>query len=223
MIDRGCGQEGVAAGFVLAGGRSSRMGSEKALVEFDGRPLLAHALAILRDAGLEAAIAGAQTDLSQFAPVVPDAQSGLGPLAGICAALASTWAEHGVFLSVDQPNVPCCLIRYLLLHARTTGRAITLASINGYPQTFPAVVRRGALPVLEHELREGRRGCYSAFSAAAIEAQELVTVLPVESLVQAGHLDDPNGLPAARWFSNLNTPVDLDRAMAYGSARSRVI
>ena len=99
-----------AVGFVLAGGQSSRMGQDKALLLFAGRPLVAHALSIFSRAGIAASIAGvrssARTALEAFAPVVEDAEPGLGPLAGICAALASTSARYAVFLPVDLPLLP---------------------------------------------------------------------------------------------------------------------
>ena len=78
------------------------MGSEKALVEFRGRPLVVHALGILRGAGLSAAIAGAQPTaqpvLETFASLVPDRKPDLGPLGGVCAAMASTNARWAVLL-----------------------------------------------------------------------------------------------------------------------------
>ena len=135
-----------AAGFVLAGGQSSRMGQDKALLLFAGRPLVAHALSILTQAGLPASIAGARpsarTALESFAPVVEDPESGLGPLAGICAALASTSARYAVFLPVDLPLLPPALIGFLLHHARITGRAVTVPAVAGFNQTFPAVLDR---------------------------------------------------------------------------------
>ena len=66
------GTEADAAGFVLAGGRSSRMGQEKALLQLAGQPLVVHALQVLREAGLSGTIAGGNASLMAFAPVVED-------------------------------------------------------------------------------------------------------------------------------------------------------
>ncbi len=199
-----------AAGFVLAGGQSSRMGSDKALIELDGQPLVVHALNILRSVGLTATIAGAWSDLSDYAPLIDDA--GLGPLSGICAALASTSAEFAVFLPVDMPFLPPSLISVLLLRASLTQSAVTVPSVNGFAQTFPCVIWRTALPALQSELDAGNDGCFSAFRAAAAHLDEPFTVLSIENLVQAGQIERPDNLPAAFWFQNVNTPVDLARA-----------
>jgi molybdenum cofactor guanylyltransferase len=214
--------QSAAVGFVLAGGRSSRMGADKSLVLLDGRPLLAHALGILREAGLAASVAGGQPALSAFAPLVVDDRPGLGPLSGICAALASTSARLVVFLSVDLPLLPASLVSCLLQHAWITERSITVPSINGFAQTFPAVVSRAVLPTLEEELQSGRGGCYSAFQAAAASLGEPVTVLPVETLVQCGQVAHPRGLLAARWFLNVNAPEDLRSAEIHFTHAHRV-
>jgi len=200
----------AAAGFVLAGGQSSRMGSDKALIELNGQPLVVHALNILRSAGLTPTIAGAHSDLSEYASMIDDA--GLGPLGGICAALASTSAEYSVFLSVDMPLLPPSLIPVLQQHARLTQSAITVPSVNGFAQTFPSVVRGAALPALQSELDAGNDGCFSAFRVAAAHLREAFTILTVENLVQTGYLEHPSNLPSAFWFQNVNTPADLDRA-----------
>ncbi|HUA91467.1 MAG TPA: molybdenum cofactor guanylyltransferase [Terracidiphilus sp.] len=202
----------AAAGFVLAGGQSSRMGRDKALLPLAGQPLIARALANLCDAGLSAAIAGARSNLAQFAPLVEDANPGLGPLSGVCAALASTSAHHSVFLPVDLPFLPASLLCYLLHQARITGRAITVPTINGFAQTFPAVLDRAILPLLQAELAAGRLGCFAAFRSAAAAIGQPVSSVAVELLVHAGHVEHPAGLPPAHWFLNLNTPSDLERA-----------
>lgn len=202
-----------AAGFVLAGGQSSRMGRDKATLPFAGRPLIEHALSILREAGVSVSIAGARSpSLAQFAPVVEDAAPGQGPLAGLCAALAATKSEFAVFLPVDLPLLPASLIAYLLYHARITGQVVTIPAVNGFMQTFPAVLRRSSLPAMQAELDAGRNGCFSAFKAIAAECGQPVRNIAVEFLAQAGLVAHPLGLPPIRWFLNLNNGEDLARA-----------
>ena len=209
-------------GFVLAGGRSSRMGRDKALLPFAGRPLIEHAVSILREAGLSVSIAGADQSarsrpaarnaLSAYATVVDDREPGLGPLAGICAALAASSAGVAVFIPVDLPLLPASLIVYLLHRARITGSAVTVPSVNGFAQTFPVVLDRSTLPALQDELQSDRRGCFSAFQAAASGLGQPIASVAVELLAQSGQVSHPLGLPPIRWFLNVNSPQDLHRA-----------
>jgi molybdenum cofactor guanylyltransferase len=203
---------GDVAGFVLAGGRSSRMGRDKALVELNGRTLASRAVDLLRAAGLNPAIAGARSDLTPLAPVIADQKPDEGPLRGICSALASTQSKLALFTSVDLPLLPASLLAYLVRHALTTGDAVTIASMNGFAQTFPAVVRSDLLPHLREEMEAGRGGCFLAFHAAAEEVGERVSVIPVELLVQAGQASDDGAMPAYRWFLNVNAPDELEQA-----------
>ena len=212
-----------AAGFILAGGQSSRMGTDKALVQFGGRPLIEHAIGILNEAGLPVAIAGAHDELrarvASQVPIIPDAESGRGPLAGICAALRSTTCPYAVFLPVDAPLIPAALIGFLLRHALIAASPVTLASMNAWPQTFPAVIARQALPVLERNLRDGDLGCLAAFQAAAAHLGRSLSVLPVELLVQSGQVAHPRAIPPLRWFLNINSPVDLRLASSLRASR----
>lgn len=216
------GVEPEAAGFVLAGGKSSRMGKDKALAELGGRALIERALAVLREAGLTAAIAGASSQLTGFAPVIEDATAGMGPLGGVCAGLKATQARYAVLLSVDMPLLPASLIVYLLWHARVTGAVATVPSVNGFAQTFPAVVERSAQPALEDSLRTGYSGCFAAFETAAKSVGGELHRLPVEWLAQAGHVEHPDGLPGALWFLNVNDPAELARAEGLLTAFHRV-
>jgi len=226
-----------ASGFVLAGGQSSRMGRDKALLSFAGRPLIEQALSILREAGLPASIAGvpperstsawqiARTNppengahangaLAAFAPIVEDLQRGSGPLAGICAALAAVTTRNVVFLPVDLPLLPSSLIVYMLHYAEITGRAVTVLTVNGFSQTFPVVLDRSVLPGLQNDLHSGKGGCFSAFQAAASGMGQPIASIAVEQLVQSGQISHPLGLAAASCFLNMNTPQDLHRAKA---------
>ena len=207
-------------GFVLAGGRSSRMGQDKALVELAGRTLVEHALDILQRAGLTPQIAGARTDLSRFAPVIPDetGQSGQGPLAGVCAALSACRSRLAVFLPVDLPLISPGLIEYLVHHAVVTEAAVTVVSVAGFIQTFPAVVDRAAMPSLQTCLHSEDRNCLKAFRSAAGVLPGGFSALPLELLVQAGQVRHPLGLHPSQWFLNVNSPRDLTRVTAIFSA-----
>jgi len=209
-----CIDNATADGFILAGGRSTRMGQDKALISLVGVPLIEHALSILRSAGLEPRIAGATSDLSFYAPTLPDepSQSGLGPLAGICSALASGSARYAVFLPIDLPLLPADLINYLLHRAMVTESAITAVSVAGFVETFPVVIDRSGGPVLQSSLGSNDRNCLRAFRAAADALCRPFAIQPVELLVQAGHISHPLGFPAADWFLNVNSPQQLTRA-----------
>lgn len=207
-------EPGGATGFVLAGGESRRMGRDKALIEFAGEPLIARALNILREAGLDARIAGSRADLEQFAPVIADADPGRGPLGGICAALTACEKPLAVFLPVDMPLLPFSLITLMVRRAVITGAAVSVPSVSGFAQTFPAVVDRGVLPALAEALKQGRGGCYAGFEAAAAKLGQRVAVIAVEYLAQAGQITHPDGLPPAMWFLNMNSPAALRRAEA---------
>lgn len=202
------------AGFVLAGGRSNRMGEDKALVELAGRPLVAYAVEVLRAAGLEPRIAGARTDLSRFAPVIADEQADRGPLGGVVSALAQAAGNWAAFVSVDMPLMAPELVAYLVEDAQRSGCTVTVPAVNGFAQTFPAVIRRDALPVLRRELERNAGGCYAAYEAATRASGESVRVLPAEILAQAGQVRDARGLRPGEWFRNVNTRDDLTRVSA---------
>ena len=75
-------------GYVLAGGKSSRMGTDKALVELAGRPLIARAVEKLRQICAEVHILSSNPELEVHAPLIGDLHEDCGPIGGIEAALA---------------------------------------------------------------------------------------------------------------------------------------
>src|SRR6202167_5393173 len=136
----------LAMGFVLAGGRSTRMGQDKALLQVGGRSLLDLALDKLRSIGVAAPrIAAARSDLSSHAGVVADLHPGCGPLSGIEAALAASSRPLNVFLPVDVPLLPAQFLLWMLQRAQTTGALVTVPRINGWPQALCAVYHRDVL------------------------------------------------------------------------------
>jgi molybdenum cofactor guanylyltransferase len=180
-----------AAGFVLAGGRSSRMGKDKALLTLGGEPLVKRAVRKLGKVCSEVAIAGGTRELMQFGRVVPDESAGCGPLGGIVAALGQSSFEWNLFLPVDAPFVPVSTLNALLLMAKSSGMGV-MARAEGVMQPLCAVYSRQSLGVLQQELAAGRWKV-----TRAIEAAGPINVMDFED---------------ASWFVNLNTPEEFVEA-----------
>jgi molybdenum cofactor guanylyltransferase len=205
---------GCVEGFVLAGGRSTRMGRDKALLQVGGRSLIEVALDKLRTIGVAAPrIAGARADLSSHAPGVPDLHPGCGPLSGIEAALAASSQPLNLFLPVDMPLFPARFLHWMWLRAEITGALVTVPRINGRPQPLCAVYHRDLLGPITASLLAGNYKVMSVVSAAAGESQsqsQTVDVFDTERLASA----DPellgfSPLPLYRWFHNCNRPEDM--------------
>ena len=94
-------------GFVLAGGKSSRMGTggDKAFLEFGGQTLLDRALTVMGEVCDRVAIVGDPARFTNYGSVVADIFQGCGPLGGIHAALVHPPAELNLMLAVDMPFV----------------------------------------------------------------------------------------------------------------------
>ncbi|MGA7908522.1 MAG: molybdenum cofactor guanylyltransferase [Candidatus Sulfotelmatobacter sp.] len=185
--------------FILAGGKSTRMGTDKAFLEFEGRTLLARMLEVARSVTPEVRIVGGAAKFAAFAPVVEDVFCGCGPLAGIHAALRASQAKLNVVLAVDVPFVSFALLQYLIARARTVGSAwATVPRAPGGWQPLCAVYRREFAEAAEGALREGRYKIDALFDVVPVQAIEEA------ELAEAGF--------SPRIFRNLNTPSDVQAA-----------
>jgi molybdopterin-guanine dinucleotide biosynthesis protein A len=145
------------AGFILAGGKSTRMGMDKAFVGFDGCTLLARALDLVHSVTSNVYIVGAQEKFSGFAPVVEDIFHDRGPLGGIHAALRSSVTELNLMLAVDMPFVTSPFLQYLISEARAAGGAsVVVPRSDDRRQPLCAVYRRSFANAAEMGLLAGR-------------------------------------------------------------------
>jgi molybdopterin-guanine dinucleotide biosynthesis protein A len=207
----------VAEGFVLAGGRSTRMGQDKALLPWGGQPLLEVALDKLRALPLATAprIAAARSDLSSHAGVIADLHPGCGPLSGIEAALAASSRPLNVFLPVDGPLLPAQFLLWMLQRAETTGSLVTVPRVNGEPQPLCAVYHRDLLGHISASLVAGDYKVMPVVTAAAgplsqSPCSRSMDVFDVELVASANaQLLAFSPLPLYRWFHNCNTPADM--------------
>jgi molybdopterin-guanine dinucleotide biosynthesis protein A len=212
---------GDANGFVLAGGQSSRMGSDKALALFNGTPLIQTALNILRATGIPTRIAGSRSPLKAFAEEIPDTFPEAGPMSGVHAALSASEAEWNIFLPVDMPLMPSSLLTCLLQRATLTGAPVTAVQLNGRLQPFPVILHRTVLPFITQRLQTGNSACHTAWQAIPVSLGASLDSIPVEYLVQCGQCQHPLGIPPFLWFKSANTPAELSRLNLYAAQRSR--
>jgi molybdenum cofactor guanylyltransferase len=182
-------------GFVLIGGKSSRMGTDKALLRLpDGETLLEHAIAVLSSVASEVRLIGSNEKYANFAstrPIVEDIFPERGPLGGIHAALVSSETELNLILAVDTPGVTPALLEYLVARAEATDALVVVPEIEGRLQPLCAAYRKQFCRLAQESLEAGRNKVDRAFGAAS------TMVLRQEELEAAGF--------GANLFRNLNT------------------
>lgn len=185
--------------FILAGGRSTRMGADKAFVLLDGRTLLARALDLARSLTSDVRIVGDPAKFASFGSVVEDLFPGCGPLAGIHAALRSSQTDLNLILAVDIPFLTPALLQYMFGRAKDFSSAmVTVPSTARGLQPLCAVYRRDFASIAEKALRAGVYKIGALFDEAGVQ------VISEPELQSAGFSSD--------LFSNLNTPDDLAEA-----------
>lgn len=197
LYDRAMAQDVTV--FVLAGGKSTRMGKDKALVVFEGRTLLDRALETARKVSPDVRIAGDLEKYAAFAPCIPDVYPQCGPLSGINAALRSTHTDFNVMLAVDLPFVTGELLQFLLDRARVAATAVvTIPRADHGLQPLCAVYRREFVVKSEQAMRAQR------YKIDALFDWDRTQVVEEDMLRAAGF--------SPQMFRNLNTPEDLAAA-----------
>ena len=186
------------AGCILAGGRSLRMGSDKATVMLAGRSLLSHAAQRLRPQ-VQALIVNANSDFGALSdPVVADEMSNVaGPLAGVLAALDWAAADHQkydalVTVPVDAPFFPLDLVLQL---SSLGGTTITVASSANQLHPVFALWPIGTAETLRNWLRGENNRSAKRFIASV--PHKIIDFPSVDGV-------DP--------FMNINTREDLAAA-----------
>ncbi len=182
--------------FVLAGGKSTRMGTDKAFVKLNGRTLLSRMLDLARSVAADVRIVGDPAKFSQFAPVVEDIFPGCGPLGGIHAALRSSQTDMNLIVAVDVPFLSSKLLEFLIAKSRASLAAVTVVRTSEGWQPLCAAYRREFADLAEKSLQAGNHRIDALFASATtmvIDELELKTC----------------GL-GAELFRNLNTPEELN-------------
>jgi molybdopterin-guanine dinucleotide biosynthesis protein A len=184
----------IVTGVVLAGGRSSRFGRDKALLELDGETLLARAVRTLSAVAGEVLVLGPEHRAAQVpgARVIPDERPGDGPLPALATALGAMQGERMIAVATDMPLLNPLLLRHLL--DRSVGYDVTVPRVGGRTQQLHAVYAGSCLPAIESQLQAGDLKIDRFFGAVrtlVIEENEITSL-------------DPGLLS----FRNINTEAD---------------
>jgi len=188
----------VSAG-ILAGGKSSRMGRPKALLPFDGEPLIVHIVRQLQELLADIVVVGAPEQELPPLPVtlVRDDVAYQGPVGGIYYGLRAIGKEVCFVTSCDVPFLNLSLISYLI--SQIENYDVVAPYWQDRFQPLHAVYRRSVLPLLQQQLERGELRpifLYEKVRTRKVSEDEIRRF-------------DPEGLS----FLNMNTPEDYQAAL----------
>jgi len=190
----------MAFGFVLVGGRSGRMGRDKTILPFHGRPMALWQAEKLSLVCGRAALVGKDRTPFEGSPF-PFVEDGAEPQAsafGVAAALAWSPEETNLILAADVPRCPEEFLHALLDVAEAIPAPAIVPVSSGRPQTLCAIWRKSALVPLLGRLAAGDYSLQGALRALG------AVLIPEEQTARM-----PGGDPSS--FFNVNTPEDYEQ------------
>ncbi len=160
---------------VLAGGQSTRMGRDKALLPVAGRTMIEHIVEQLRPHFDEILISANDPDRYAFLglEVVPDARPGLGPMAAIAASIARARHEQCFVIPCDAPTVPLGPLYRLLRRARRGSDVVVPLTPESHFEPLFAIYSRRLAPKLNRALERGERGIVKVYDECETQTLRL--------------------------------------------------
>jgi molybdopterin-guanine dinucleotide biosynthesis protein A len=191
-------------GFVLAGGRSTRFGRDKSLVQIGNQPLLERLCSVLRDVTHSVAIVGAPEKYGGFGVAcTADRWPGEGPLGGIITALRApagpeNSCEWNVIIGCDMPFLTREWLKYLMARAQASATEVVAPkSVHGL-EPLCACWRTSAAQKLQRAFDGGVRKVTDGMKHLTMEVLDETHWKRFDS--------------ANRLFWNMNTPCDYEEA-----------
>lgn len=188
---------------IIAGGKSSRMGTDKSFVRLAGKPLIEHLLARITDLGQDETIlitnrpdAYRHLGLTMHSDVIPEK----GSLGGIYTAIYHSATPYTLAIGCDMPFVSPALLRFMigLIDAPDGPFDVIVPRVENYPEGLHAVYGKTCLEPIRERIDADRLnviGFYPKVRARYIDEPEYTPF-------------DPRGLS----FFNVNTPEELEQA-----------
>ena len=186
-------------GIILAGGENRRMGTDKAFLEINGKPLVERILAVFSMLFTRIIVVTNTPDRyrSYDVEAVPDALDIRGPLTGIYSGLQRSSDEYNFVAACDMPFLNPGLISYMGEIA--VGQDAVVPKFNGFLEPLHAIYRRRILPIMEAQIRlQDRRirGLFDHIQVRYVTEEEIVRFDPLKLS-----------------FKNLNTPEEYKEAV----------
>ena len=168
---------------ILAGGKSQRMGTDKALLTVGGETLLARTVRVLRESGYEKiSVIGREACLENLT-FIPDAHPGAGPLAALATALAQA-KDSVLVLPCDLPLLSVAAIDWLAAQEVGEFGVVTTTPDGKHQQLFARYTKR-LLPTLQDAIATGERSFKSLLSSSSLRFAAIPEPL-------AAHLESAN-------------------------------
>lgn len=188
---------GDITGVVLAGGLSSRFGANKALARLHGKPLIQHVAETLTGVFSDCLLVTNTPEDYRFLnlPVTGDRYRGMGPLAGIHAALYHASTQWIFVVGCDMPGVTAELARFISSFREAGYDAVIPWPARG-PEPLCGLYNRNILATVERFLADGKA-----------RVKELLEGLKIRKITEAELTEAAGGMAV---FANVNRPGDLD-------------
>jgi molybdopterin-guanine dinucleotide biosynthesis protein A len=191
---------------IIAGGKSSRMGTDKSFVEILGKPLIEHILERINDLGQQETIliTNRPDDYSYLAvPMYNDILPEKGSLGGIYTAIHQSKNAGTLVVACDMPFINVDLFRYMIGLFEIEDTDIVVPRVEGYPQGLHAMYSKNCLAPIRERLDADR-----------------LKVIGFYDDVRVRYVDEPEYEqfdPQGWSFYNVNTPDELREAREMAS------
>ena len=180
-------------GVILAGGKSSRMGQDKAFLKLNGKPFIQHIAEELQKVFTKVIIVSNRIDPYKFLdlPIYEDVFKNCGPLGGIHSAFIHSRLDKLFIVSTDLPLINSAGIHYLL--SRQSLAESIVFSVGDKIQPLFGLYKRTCLPTIENHLKQNQ--------SSVVHLLEDINALIIPAPAS-------NALNISQTLKNINTPEE---------------
>ncbi|MBL7765777.1 MAG: molybdenum cofactor guanylyltransferase [Chitinophagaceae bacterium] len=183
--------------YILAGGKSSRMGQDKGLLQMQDKPIVQHLIETVKPLSDKIWIITENEDyLSMGIPLLKDTLPNIGPAGGIDTILQHSTARQNLILSCDMPFVVSDALEVFLKQDPSN---ITIAKLHGYPEVFPGIYPSHCAALWRTTVLSGvykMSELISKFPTTFVSGEKIMEQYP-------------------HFFVNMNTPTEFEQALRW--------